>query len=44
MSIKELSNELLISLYRKVKSNKLERDYIKVLQDEISRRKIRLPL
>ncbi|MBS4204030.1 sporulation histidine kinase inhibitor Sda [Bacillus sp. FJAT-49754] len=42
--MKELSNELLISLYRKVKSNKLERDYIKVLQDEISRRKIRLPL
>ncbi|MCJ8009000.1 sporulation histidine kinase inhibitor Sda [Lederbergia wuyishanensis] len=43
MSIKELSNELLISLYRKVKSNKLDSDFIRLLDVEMKRRNLHLP-
>ncbi|MBS4198324.1 sporulation histidine kinase inhibitor Sda [Bacillus sp. FJAT-49732] len=42
--MKEMSNELLISLFRKAKCNKLDHNLIKLLHDEIKRRKIYPPL
>ncbi|MBS4195746.1 sporulation histidine kinase inhibitor Sda [Bacillus sp. FJAT-49870] len=41
--MKNLSNELLISLYQKAKNNKLDCAFIKLLLDEIKRRRILPP-